>query len=201
MFFKKKLSLLLLPFFAPLLMGMNGCFLFPPHEITWVPPPPSDGYLLRVADPVHIQFGGTTDLLPADITIDENGEIGLTHIRERVKASGLTTSKLEDKIRRLYVEGSIYPTISVNVTMTAKIFYVQGEVNNKQGQFPLSQGTTMRQAIYAAGGYGPFADRKRVTITRQGKVYTINMNDINDDPSLDFEIEVGDVIFVPETRI
>lgn len=203
MLFKKKRSLLVFPLFFCLLMTLSGCealraVLLGPPKITWTPPPASGAYLLKPADPIRIQFSGTSDLQPLEISIDENGEIGLLHIKERVKAMGLTTSQLEEKIKRLYVEGDIYPSISVNVTMTAKSFYVQGEVNNKQGQFPLTLGTTMRQAIYAAGGYGTFADLKRVTITREGKIYTINMRDIDKDPSLDFTIEVGDVIFVPE---
>ncbi|MBN2704239.1 MAG: SLBB domain-containing protein [Pontiellaceae bacterium] len=203
MLFKKKRSLLVIPVLFCLLISLSGCealraVLLGPSKITWTPPPPSGAYLLKLADPIHIQFGGTTDLQPLDIEIDENGEIGLLYIKERVRAAGLTTSQLEEKIKSLYSEGDIYPSISVNVTMTAKYFYVQGEVNNKQGNFTLILGTTMRQAIYAAGGYGTFADKKRVTITREGKIYTIDMRDIDRDPSLDFPIEVGDVIFVPE---
>ncbi|MBN2685526.1 MAG: SLBB domain-containing protein [Pontiellaceae bacterium] len=204
MVFKNKISFVLLPLFVCILMMLSGCqFLravFGSSEGPGDIPPPPGPYLLKPADPIHIQFSGTTDLQPLDITIDDNGEIVLLHIKDRVKASGLTTSQLEDKIKGLYVEGGIYTSISVNVTMMAKIFYVQGEVNNKQGQFPLSGGTTMRQAIYAAGGYGTFADEKRVTITRDGKVYTVNMVYIDKNPSYDFEIAIGDVIFVPERR-
>ena len=79
--------------------------------------------------------------------------------------------------------------------MTAKVYYVQGEVN-QPGQFQLSTGTTLMQAIAGARGYTPFANRKKVTVTRQGKIFTYNMKELERDPSLDVKIEAGDVIKV-----
>jgi len=84
--------------------------------------------------------------------------------------------------------------VSVNVTMTAKVYYVQGEVK-APGQFQLASGTTLVQAIAGARGLTPFASKK-VTITRQGKIYTFNWKDLEKNPSLDVTIEAGDVIKV-----
>ena len=120
-------------------------------------------------------------------------------MEETVKAAGSTTSELEDTIEQLYIHGGIYRTISVNVTMTAKVYYVQGEVL-QPGQFPLSSGTTLLQAIAGARGYTSFANRKKVTISRQGKIYTYNLIALEKDPSLDIKIEAGDVIKVWQSR-
>lgn len=196
MFFRKKFLFFVIPFFVTFLVGMSGCVGGPGDF-----PPVTGSYKLKASDPIYIQFSGTTDLTPLDIVIDEKGEVGLLYIEERVKAAGLTTSELEEKVENLYIDGNIYPAIAVNVAMTAKSFYVEGAVNSKQGQFPLAIGTTIRQAIAAAGGYSSFADKKRVTITRGGKTYTVNMRAIEKDPSFDFLIEVGDTIKVPEKRI
>lgn len=152
-------------------------------------------YKLQPLDPLFIRFSGVLDQVQLDPVIDENGEISLLHIEDSITAAGLTTSELEDEIERLYIEGEIYRNISVNVTMTAKVFYVQGEVI-QPGQFPLSSGTTLLQAIASARGYTSFANKKKVTVTRQGKIYTYNLKILEKDPAKDVKIEAGDVIKV-----
>jgi len=157
-------------------------------------------YVLKPLDPIYIRFSGVSDQQALDIVIDEKGEINLLHIPDRVMAAGHTTSELEDLIERLYIDSGIYKTVSVSVTMTAKTFYVQGEVM-QPGQFQLTSGTTLLQAIAGARGYTQFANKKKVTITRQGKIYKFNMKDIEEDPSKDVKIEAGDVIKVWQSLI
>ena len=60
----------------------------------------------------------------------------------------------------------------------------------------LASGTTLLQAIATARGYSPYANEKKVTITRQEKISQYNMKEIEKDPSLDIKIEAGDVIKV-----
>jgi polysaccharide export outer membrane protein len=152
-------------------------------------------YRLKPLDPIYIRFSGVLEQQVLELVIDENGEISLLHIGEPILAAGLTTSALEEKIERLYIDGGIYKNVSVNVTMTAKVYYVQGEVNGP-GQFQLMSGTTLLQAIAAARGYTPFANKKKVTITRQGRIYSYNGKALERDPSKDVKIEAGDVIKV-----
>ena len=154
-------------------------------------------YRLKPLDPLLIRFSGVMEQQTLELTIDENGEISLLHIPERIQAAGLTTSALETKIERLYIDLGIYKTISVSITMTAKVFYVQGEVN-APGQFQLASGTTLLQAIAGARGLSAFASDK-VTITRQGQIYTFKRKKLEKDPSLDVKIEAGDVIRVWQT--
>lgn len=155
-------------------------------------------YELKPGDPIYIRFSGIQDQQFLDIVIDEKGEISLLHINDPVMAAGLTTSELEDKIEQLYVDGGIYKSVSVNVTMTAKAYFVQGEVN-APGKFQLTSGTTLVQAIAEARGLTPFASRK-VTVTRQGKIYTFNLKELESDPSKDIKIEPFDVIKVWQSR-
>lgn len=152
-----------------------------------------DAYVLKPLDPIYIRFSGVIEQVQLEVIVDENGEISLLHIKDPIKAAGLTTSVLEDRIERLYKDGGIYKNISVNVTMTAKIYYVQGEVN-APGQYQLTSGTTLLQAIAGARGYTPFANKKKVTITRYGKIYTYNAKALEKDPSKDVKVEAGDVI-------
>ena len=152
------------------------------------------GYALKPLDPLFIRFSGIMEQQSLELVIDENGEINLLHL-PTIMAAGLTASALEDKIEQLYITGGIYKNVSVNVTMTAKVFYVQGEVN-QPGQFQLTSGTTLLQAIAGARGYTAFANRKKVTVTRQGKIYSFNVKELEKDPSKDVKIEAGDVIKV-----
>jgi polysaccharide export outer membrane protein len=152
-------------------------------------------YQLRPLDPIYIRFSGISEQQALDLVIDENGEISLLHIKEPIKAAGMTTSALEQLIEQLYTEGGIYKNVSVNVTMTAKVYYVQGEVIGP-GQYPLTGGTTLLQAIAGARGYTPYANKKKVTITRGGKIYTYNAKDLEKNPAKDVKIEAGDVIKV-----
>lgn len=150
-------------------------------------------YTLKPLDPVYIRFSGILEQQVLDLVIDENGEISLLHLMEPIMAADLTTSALEDKIELAYVEGGIYKNVSVNVTMTAKVYYLQGEVN-QPGQFQLMSGTTLLQAIAGARGPTAFANMKKVTISRQGKIYTYNLKQLEKDPSKDVKIEAGDVV-------
>jgi len=189
---------------------ISGCVIQPVNpavEITPVIPPSSQvgtndvtsaqqslgAYTLKPSDPIYVRFSGIQEQDALQLVIDETGEIDLLHL-EPIVAAGLTTSELEDKIERLYIDGGIYKNVSVNVTMTAKVYYVQGEVK-APGQFQLASGTTLVQAIAGARGLTPFASKK-VTITRQGKIYTFNWKDLEKNPSLDVTIEAGDVIKV-----
>ncbi len=186
---------------------VNGCVIQPVHSpVQEIPGAASslDGATsilsgsinkLKPLDPIYVRFSGIMEQMQLELVIDENGEISLLHIREPIKAAGLTTSELEEKIEQLYVEGGIYKNVSVNVTMTAKIYYVQGEVK-QPGQFQLMSGTTLLQAIAGARGYTPYANKKKVTISRYGKLYTYNAKDLEKNPSKDIKIEAGDVIKV-----
>jgi polysaccharide export outer membrane protein len=156
------------------------------------------GYVLRPLDPIYIRFSGIQEQQQLDLVIDEQGEISLLHIEKPIQAAGLTTSQLEYMIERLYIDGGIYKNVSVNVTMTAKVFYVQGEVN-APGQYPLQTGTTLLQAIAGARGPTAFANLKKVTIARQGRIYTFDVRQLEKDPSQDVKIKAGDVIKVWQT--
>jgi polysaccharide export outer membrane protein len=152
-------------------------------------------YKLKPLDPVFIRFSGIVEQQVLELVIDENGEISLLHLSKPIMAAGLTTSSLEDKIEQAYIDGGIYKNVSVNVTMTAKVYYLQGEVN-QPGQFPLTAGTTLLQAIAGARGPTAFANMKKVTVSRQGRIYTYNLKELEKDPSKDVKIEAGDVIKV-----
>lgn len=156
-------------------------------------------YRLRVGDPVLIYLRA---IFPKDEdvedVVDERGYVTLPHLDD-VYAMGKTVSELERDIQRLYIEKQIYRNVTVNVVTPAQSFFVQGEVRLPQ-RYALISGMTVLQAIAAAGGYTDYADRKRIALTRGGKVIELNMRDIERDPKKDVPVESGDVIRVLRSR-
>ena len=82
--------------------------------------------------------------------------------------------------------------------MPSQSYFIQGEVRQPQ-RFPLMTGTTLLQAVAAAGGYTEFADPKRVTLTRGRDVRVYNMRDVEKNPQQDISVESGDVIRIPRS--
>lgn len=152
-------------------------------------------YQLRPLDPLQVSLLGIPEEKQLDTIIDEKGTITLPYIDEPVRASGMTTSELERKIQRIYMDGQIYRNITVNVATTAKSYYMEGEVRNPQ-EYPLTRRITLMQAVAAAGGYNDYANRSNVTITRNGQIMKFNIRSIEKHPDRDVLIEAGDRIKV-----
>lgn len=153
-------------------------------------------YRLRPMDPVTINLLGIPVEKQIETVIDEKGNLTIPYINDPVKASGLTTSELERKIQQIYTtEEKIYRNITVNVITTAKIYYVEGEVLRPQ-EYPLTRRITLMQAVATAGGYNDYANRNKVTITRNGQVMRFDIKAIEKHPERDVPIEAGDRIKV-----
>lgn len=152
-------------------------------------------YQLRSLDSLKVSLLGIPEEKSIETVIDEQGNITLPYIDQPVKASGLTTSELERKIQHIYTDGQIYRSITVNVITSAKSYYMEGEVRRPQ-EYPLNRRITLLQAIAAASDYTEYADRKKVTITRNGQVLKFNARELEKNPELDPPIEAGDRIKV-----
>ncbi|HEY8240822.1 MAG TPA: polysaccharide biosynthesis/export family protein [Kiritimatiellia bacterium] len=155
-------------------------------------------YRLRPGDSVVIFLRG---IMPKDDEIqdivDESGHLNLPYIGV-VLAAGRTTSQLEQDIQKQYLDKEIYKNISVSVVLPAQYFFVRGEVK-LGGRFPLVPGTTLLQAVAAAGGYNDFADPKGVYIIRGEKKIQVNARDLERHPEKDITLEPGDVIVIPRS--
>ncbi len=152
-------------------------------------------YRLRALDPLVISLLGIPQEKQMDIVIDERGTITIPYVEEPVPAAGLTTSELEREIQRIYTDGEIYRNITVNIRAHAKIYYVEGEVKQPR-EYELNRRITLLQAIAAASGYTEYANVKRVTITRNGRVMQYNAKKLEKYPELDVPVEAGDRIKV-----
>ena len=89
------------------------------------------------------------------------------HDRE-VEAAGLQTEELSKAIEAKLAGGYLLePKVSVQVASFRPV-YVLGEVN-KPGEYPYTQGLTIRGAVAKADGFTYRANEKRVFLKRAGE--------------------------------
>ena len=155
-------------------------------------------YRLKVGDPVVVHLRGIypRDEMVEDV-VDEDGNVTLPLLGD-VLAAGKSTSQLEADIRRLYIDGGYYRTITVSAMMPSRIYFIRGEIRNP-GRFPIIGGVTIMQAIAAAGGYTEFANQRSIKLIRGESTTTVNMRTIERNPERDIRLESGDVIVVDRT--
>lgn len=150
-------------------------------------------YALTPLDPLMVSLLGIPEEKQIQTVIDEKGNFTLPYIEEPIQAAGLSTSELERKIQRIYVDGGIYRSVTVNIQTSAKSYYMEGEINRPQ-EYPLNRRITLLQAIAAASGYTEYANKKSIIITRRGTIIRANAKEIEKNPELDIPIESGDRI-------
>lgn len=154
---------------------------------------------IRTGDPVIVNLRG---IYPRDESIealvDEFGNITLPLLGD-VHVDGLTPSQVSAKIRRLYIDGGYYRSLTVNVVMPSRSYFIRGEVRGP-GRYPIVRGMTLLQAVTAAGGYTEFANSRSVRVIRSGVPTTYNLRDIERNPERDVRIESGDIIIIDRSR-
>ena len=133
----------------------------------------------------------------------------------RVKIAGRTTAEAAAEIKRL-LEKDYYYTATVRLSLDrrarmavkAGTITISGEVR-AVGAFDLEAGSrlTVSQAVLKAGGFGTFADKKKVQVTRtEGgvtKKFYVDVNEVLEKgrPELDMELRDGDRVNVAKAKI
>lgn len=165
---------------------------------------------LRAGDKIQINIAG----VPADevatiskpYTIGDNGKINLLHIGE-ITAAGVKPSDLQRRIEEAYKSAEYYThpnvTVSADATVDAlrQVFVVSGCVTN--GPVPFQQNLTLMGAIGSRGGPNPFADMRKVKLTRtdasgQRTTTTHDLKKYKENPGVDVTLEPNDLIIIPE---
>jgi polysaccharide export outer membrane protein len=136
--------------------------------------------------------------LSQGVQVRPDGMITLPLVGE-LKAAGLTPSGLQKKVVDALSEFINKPEVTVSLnSVQSKKYYIVGEVS-RPGTFPLVVPITVLQALTNAGGFREFADTKKITILRNGKVIKFNYKDVVKGKNMDQNIlvENGDYIVVP----
>ena len=118
-----------------------------------------------------------------------------------IKAAGKTVEQIRDVLTRklsVYVE-----LVQLDVRVTtyrSQRAYVVGEVLTPGIQAVRDIPLTILEAINSAGGLKPGADARNITLTRNGKTYSVNLLALYEggDLSQNIRLQGGDVLNVPD---
>ena len=136
--------------------------------------------------------------LSSAVQVRPDGKITLPLIGE-MEAAGQTPEGLKTKIVEALQEYIVKPEVIVSIrSVLSRKYYITGEVN-RPGPFPLVVPTTVLEALTNAGGFGEFANLKKITILRKGKILKFNYNEVIKGKKLEQNVllENGDFVNVP----
>ena len=165
-------------------------------------PPPVEQNSLGAGDVIEVLVYDEPSMSKI-FKVNPNGTIDFPLVGN-VEVEGKEPQEVAEIIKVKLKDGKILknPSVSVMVKeVNSKKFAVFGQVQ-KPGQFPMTEGMTVVQAISLAGGFTPLADRDRVTLNRRIKdkvvrvvfsVAAMTEGKINDVP-----LQAGDTIYVEE---
>src|SRR5882757_5867843 len=131
--------------------------------------------------------------------VDSNGNIQFPYIDKPIRAAG---KRAEEVQREIYTELSkvfVKPQVTVRVaSFRAAQVYVDGDVRTPGAQTINDIPMTLTEAVSRAGGFAPTADQSRVTITRNGTAYPVNVAQMmkqGKNPA-DIMLQPGDMLHV-----
>jgi polysaccharide export outer membrane protein len=142
--------------------------------------------------------------LSTDVEVRSDGKISVP-LLDDVQAAGLTPVALKQVITERLSEFVAAPHVTVVVKASrSKLVYLMGEVARPGIQGYLAN-MRVSDAIASAGGFGPFANKSRVTIIRRlddgsSQEFRFDYDDYiaGTDVAQNIRLLPGDQIFVPE---
>jgi len=132
---------------------------------TAVPNPAMANFIIGAGDVLAINVWKEEQLTRA-VPVRSDGRISLPLIGE-IQASGRTPKELENELRTKLKDYVSEPEVTVIVQeIKSQKFNVLGMVM-KPGSYPLTNPTTVLDAIALAGGFRDFAKQKAIYVLRQ----------------------------------
>ena len=174
-----------------------------------------DKYKLRVGDKISLQILEDRDL-PKSLIVADSGELDVPYVG-RVPASEKTCHQLADELKaqlekEYYYRATVILALDVANKFLGRI-YVWGQVKN-QGPIDIAvnENLTAGKAILRAGGFGDFANKKKVKVVRGGNSpsdtvgkqnFELNMVEILESGKTekDVVLQPDDFIIVPSRLI
>jgi polysaccharide biosynthesis/export protein len=172
-----------------------------------------DKYKLRVGDKISVQILEDRDL-PKSLIVADSGELDAPYVG-RVAAADKTCKQLADELKtRLEKEYYHRATVIISLDLANKLLgrvYVWGQVRNQGAiDVAMNENLTVGKAILRAGGFGDFANKKRVKVVRSGVTegaakqnFELNMVDILEKGKTEKDVilQPDDFIIVPSRLI
>jgi polysaccharide biosynthesis/export protein len=159
-------------------------------------------YVIGPQDVLNIDVWKEAELTRT-VPVRPDGKISLPLLND-VQAAGLTPDQLAAQITASLRKYVTDPQVTVIVTeINSQRVYIMGEVV-RAGAYPLLPGMTVLQALSSAGGFTPFANRKKIYVMREenGKQEKLpfNYKDAVSGKERNqnmMQVEAGDTIVVP----
>ena len=173
---------------------------------------PDDKYKLRIGDKVRFQILEDRDL-PRLLVVTDSGELDIPYIGP-VTAVGKTSKELVGELK-VKLEKEFYHRATVVLVLDEanKLWgriYVYGQVKT-QGRIEIAmhEHITAGKAVLLAGGFGDFANKKKVMVIRGGdetaskQTIELNMVDILEHGMIekDVPLQPEDCVVVPSRSI
>ncbi len=176
---------------------------------------PDDKYKLRAGDRVAFQILEDRDV-PKSLVVADSGELDFPYVG-RIAATDKSCKQLAGELKAQFEKEYYYrATVVIALDAANKYLgriYVWGQVRT-QGPLDLAvnENLTAGKAILRAGGFGDFANRKKVKIVRgasaggdgaEKQSFELNMVDIleNGKTEKDIVLKPDDFIIVPSRLI
>jgi protein involved in polysaccharide export with SLBB domain len=156
----------------------------------YAPMPRNQPYTLDSGDRLRVVVFGQ-DGLSNSYVVDASGHIAMPLIGS-VEARGATTDELSNRIADKLRQGFVKePHVAVEIE-AYRPFFILGEVT-QPGQYPYVADMTVETAVAIAGGFGPRAYRKTVSVTRM-----MNGQQVRLTVPASFPLRPGDTVNVGE---
>jgi len=154
-------------------LGGSGCAgipFFGGIETAEPPPEPSvlerETYVIGHGDILRISVWKNPELSVDAVPVRPDGKISVP-LLDDVQAAGLTAEELKELITQALAEYVANPDVTVVVTqINSKRVFVLGEVV-RSGPLALTQDMRVLNAISAAAGFTPFADKGNIQVIRE----------------------------------
>ncbi len=158
-------------------------------------------YKIGVGDILRISTWQEPDLSLDDAMVRNDGMITFP-LLDDIKAKGLTTMELKEKIEKQLKEYVEAPNVTLTLANPlSQKFYILGEVV-KTGEYSIIKNLTVMQAFAIAGGFTEWASKNKILLIRRvdsnEQTITISYKDIlKGDFSKDIALIADDTIIVP----
>ncbi len=151
--------------------------------------------------------------LSGEYRVGEDGTIDYPYLR-RVVVTGMQPSEVGDLLRSGLAEQTADNPTGHNVLANPNVRVEIKEANSRRisvsgqvqhpNQYAFTRCLTVTQAIALAGGFTALAEKNQVRVTRIDRtgvrrVFVLRVEEILEGRRDDFDLEPGDVIYVPES--
>lgn len=186
---------------ATIALALAGCATTGPY--VWVDTLPADGaqqgdLVIKDNDIIHVRVFNQ-DPLSTDQKVRSDGKISLPVVGEitaRDKKPSQLAREVEQKLKSVIVA----PSVSIAVEQNAQLnVSVVGEVK-QNGVMQMQPGSTVLDALAAAGGLSDYADSDKIFVIRKGLPKRVRFRysalRAAEKKSIEFTLQSGDIVVV-----